>query len=413
MRSGKRQTHSRPPGPEVAERVRLGIDLHRHGRLDDAEQVYGAVLKTWPTQVDALHYLGVLLFQRGQAREGVDLIRRALAHAPDYADAHNNLGNILKELGRFAEAEQAYRQVLRLNARHAEAWNNLGVAVKAGGRRQEAVDAFRKALELDPIRSDFYQNLGNALSGRAEEAAEVYRQWLARDPENPIALHMLAACSAAPPPQRASDAYVSRTFDGFAQHFDQVLQRLQYRAPALVLAALEQALGGTGMAQDTVLDAGCGTGLCGPLLRPLARRLVGVDLSQGMLAKARARGVYDLLAAAELEAYLGSRSDAYDVIACADTLCYFGDLDPVLSAAHAALRPGGHLVFTVEHLREEDSAGYRLNPFGRYAHRRGYVEQTVARAGLGLLGCSEQILREEGGEPVAGLVVSTRRNAVG
>ena len=42
-----------------------------------------------------------------------------------------------------------------------------------------------------------------------------------------------------------------------------------------------------------ILDAGCGTGLCGPLLKPWARRLVGVDLSGGMLEKARALQLYD------------------------------------------------------------------------------------------------------------------------
>ena len=36
-----------------------------------------------------------------------------------------------------------------------------------------------------------------------------------------------------------------------------------------------------------ILDAGCGTGLCGPLLRPLAARLVGVDLSEKMVELAR------------------------------------------------------------------------------------------------------------------------------
>ena len=37
-----------------------------------------------------------------------------------------------------------------------------------------------------------------------------------------------------------------------------------------------------------MLDAGCGTGLCGPLLKPFAGRLDGVDLSPRMLAKAAA-----------------------------------------------------------------------------------------------------------------------------
>ena len=38
-----------------------------------------------------------------------------------------------------------------------------------------------------------------------------------------------------------------------------------------------------------MLDAGCGTVLCGPLVAPFARRLVGVDLSARMLDQAKAR----------------------------------------------------------------------------------------------------------------------------
>jgi predicted TPR repeat methyltransferase len=49
-----------------------------------------------------------------------------------------------------------------------------------------------------------------------------------------------------------------------------------------------------------VLDAGCGTGLCGAILAPFARRLVGVDLSEGMLAHAKAKNVYHELVKAEL-----------------------------------------------------------------------------------------------------------------
>ena len=98
-----------------------------------------------------------------------------------------------------------------------------------------------------------------------------------------------------------------------------------------------------------VLDAGCGTGLCGVLVAPFARRLVGVDLSEGMLAHAKEKNVYHALMKAELTEYLRDNSEAFDLIVSADTLVYFGDLEGVIAACAGALRPNGLLVFTLEH----------------------------------------------------------------
>lgn len=52
------------------------------------------------------------------------------------------------------------------------------------------------------------------------------------------------------------------------------------------------------------VDLGCGTGLMGPLLRPHTQQLAGVDLSAGMVQKARERGCYDELAVDELVQFL-------------------------------------------------------------------------------------------------------------
>ena len=54
------------------------------------------------------------------------------------------------------------------------------------------------------------------------------------------------------------------------------------------------------------VDLGCGTGLMGPLLRPHTGCLCGVDLSQGMVQKARERGCYDELDVGELVEYLSA-----------------------------------------------------------------------------------------------------------
>ena len=240
--------------------------------------------------------------------------------------------------------------------------------------------------------------------GDVDKAVGIFEEWLQEEPDDPIALHMLAACSGRDVPPRASDAFVEETFDSFAASFDSKLAQLLYRAPALVAQMLAESEVEASKSLD-VLDAGCGTGLCGPLIAPYARRLVGVDLSEPMLAQARARKVYDELVKRELTAYVGDSTAEFDVIVSADTLVYFGVLDEVVAAAANALRPGGRLIFTVEELVGAGSdAGYAISPSGRYRHTRQYLERVLADAKLR----SEIVpaeLRLEAGDPVPGLVV--------
>jgi predicted TPR repeat methyltransferase len=92
----------------------------------------------------------------------------------------------------------------------------------------------------------------------------------------------------------------------------------------------------------------------------------------------------------------------------ADTLCYFGPLGAAVAAAAGTLRPGGCLVFTVEHAKEEAAAGFRIETHGRYSHSRAYVER-VMRANAFEVEISEHQLRTEGGDPVYGLRVFGRK----
>ena len=375
------------------------------------------------------------------------MIRRAIATAPEFPDAYNNLGNVLLELGRYQEAEGAYRKVIELVPGHLDARTNLGVALKMLDRIDEAETVLREAIELDPEHVDAWHNLGNVLNRQErredaiiafrsaielrpfdarnygqlgalyrkmdepEQAAAVYRKWLENDPPNPVAAHLLAAIEGGDTPDRASNEFVQALFDPFAASFDIVLKGLQYQAPELVGDALAQCLGAPA-AQLSILDAGCGAALCGPLLRPYARRLVGVDLSPAMSRKSSARGVYDELMVAELTAYLGDCKAGYEVIAAADTWCYFGALEAITAAAAGALTPGGHLVFTVEDAETRASPrGFRLEPHGRYSHREDYVRAVLAAAGLTVDAITTATLRQEADKPVIGLVVLAKRPA--
>ena len=431
----------------LPEALRLAIAMHQQNYLDGARQLYERMLTLVPQHPDALHFLGLLLHQQGDTTRAIELIQQSLALAPAYAEAHNNLGNVLKEEERLEEALVCYRRAIELQPANPGAYNNLGVVLKSLGRLSEAEQAYRAALALAPNVADFYKNLGHVLGrlgrveeaieqywqavlldpdnaqakwllgtalsylGRMEEAARVFGEWLEQEPQNPVPRHLVAACSRQNIPARAPDDYVRQVFDDFADNFDAKLQRLQYRAPELVAGMLGHRLG-TPEATLDVLDAGCGTGLCGPLLRPYARHLAGVDLSAKMVDKARRRGVYDALEVAELTAHLAADEACWDAIVATDTFCYFGDLSPALRAAAGALRPGGHLVFTVERAEPAElEGGYRITPSGRYSHTEDYLRTVLAEAGLQLLRLESDLLRTENARPVAGWIALAERPA--
>ena len=421
------------------EAMSIALVLQQSEQWAAAGDVYSSILEAAPDHAGALHFSGVLAHQQGQSEQAVALIERSLEREPDRADWHSNLGIVLQDRLELDEAIAAYRRAIALDPDHANAQNNLGVVLRAKGEAVEAEAAYRTAIRIDPEHSDAYNNLGVLLNGQkraheaalcfskvitmrprdpearrllalahctlgeVDEAVRVFEEWLLEEPDNPIARHMLAACSGRDVPLRASDAFVECTFDSFAASFDSKLAKLSYRAPALVAEMLADT-GVEASRRLDVLDAGCGTGLCGPLIARYARRLVGVDLSARMIAQARARNVYDELVKRELTAYLRGSTGAFDVIVSADTLVYFGSLERVVAAAANALRPGGRLIFTVEELIGAGSdSEYFLSPNGRYRHSAPYVERVLARSDLQTEIVAAE-LRLEAGDPVPGLV---------
>ena len=65
--------------PDLVQAIEEALALHRQGRLDEAERIYGRVLKSMPDQFDALHLGAMLKLQRGRAAEAYRLISAALA----------------------------------------------------------------------------------------------------------------------------------------------------------------------------------------------------------------------------------------------------------------------------------------------------------------------------------------------
>lgn len=266
----------------------------------------------------------------------------------------------------------------------------------------------KQAAELAPGDADHWYRLGELahINGDRETARAAYETYLRSYPDDAEVHHILIALRNEPPPARASDACIDLIYRRFATFYESnMCEELEYQAPAHLAAALSPWLK-NGCDLEAV-DLGCGTGLFGQRLRPHCRRLSGVDLSPDMLEKAREKGVYDDLHQAELTHWLQERKgESFDLIACCDTLIYFGDLTDVIRLAVAALKPGGIMGFTLE---KSDRSPLELGDSGRFRHHRNHIREAAKAAGISDFRIVEKVLRKEYGENVAGLVTVLRK----
>lgn len=425
---------------------------HVDGDLAAAEALYRQALAIDPDHAPAAHYLGFLLQQSNRLPEAVQHLQHAIALDDRHDEWHFNLGIALARqqladdaIAAFSEAiarhagkyfywtnlgaafeskqdwlraEQCYHAASRIDAHCPDAYYLLSALCLKLARYPEARHFHHSAIVTSPAGSQSKILLGQAFYelGRYDEACAVFTSWLAAEPDNPVARHLLAAYTGKETPSKETPSqeapaqcaslYVEHTFDEFAHSFDHTLGRLHYCGPQLVQDYL--ASHHAPAAALSLLDLGCGTGLIGLAAKAYAGYLAGVDISQAMLDKAREKQCYEQLHKSDITAFLRAAVRQYDLITCMDTLNYLGQLDEVLALIYRRLRPGGTLLFSTEKL-SGSAAPYQLNTSGRYSHSRDYLTGALSRSGLHIGTRRDAIIRIESGAPIVGEFVSAQR----
>lgn len=414
----------------------LGNILKNQGKYKSAEKAYRQALKVMPGYAEAANNLGTLLRETGRENEALRYYRTAVKLEPGYALAHSNLGAMLQAQGLISDAIKSYQQALQLQPNNPEvvynlgsglleaghivqattvfqhlvilepkntkAWTSLGAAQVRSKQYQLAVESCMKAIAINPENWEAYFHLGTCYQGLEQkaEAERMYRKALELKPDLQSARYFLSVLGAETAPEKSPAEYVKDLFDGYAETFDnQLVGELEYRTPDYLHELVSNRLDGNPAKLD-VIDLGCGTGLCGPLFRDMASRLVGVDLSPKMVEKCRSRHVYDELIVDDLIPPLEAGKESYDLALAADVFVYIGDLHQVVSAVSAALRPGGLFVFSTE--QNEGPDDYSLLKSGRYAHNADYIVRLADAYGLKTTTIEPLVLRKEAGLDIKG-----------
>lgn len=400
----------------------LAIALQRAESPGEAAVCLERSVALSPHQPDAWILLGMARKKSGDCAGAEAAYRVAIQQSPRSAVAWQCLGEVQQEQRDYAAAIDSYATCAQCGEVTGVLLATLGCLYYLAGRIPEAYEAYHGAVQLDPdnphyrrvlrrvafardlMRGDSVDRalatyrqataaaggdadaeLGKLLTGtfgllsglgHLEAATRLGEKQLDLNPGSASMKYLLRAIAAEPGLECSPADYLVEHFDAFAESFDaQLVGVLGYDVPAKITSLLRQWVE-PGRRYD-VLDGGCGTGLCGPLLHGLARRLTGVDLSPKMLDRAARRGCYDDLIRQELTAFLDDSPGRFDLVVAADVVIYFGSLGRFFATAAKAIRPGGLLAFSTERWSAD---GYQLDKSGRFAHATQYVQSAAGSA---------------------------------
>ncbi|MBI1889319.1 MAG: tetratricopeptide repeat protein [Burkholderiales bacterium] len=420
----------------------LGVACSAAGRHAQAIDFLERAIESNPMRPEPPLMLGSILADAGQSERALPYLHRAIELKPDLAAAHNRLGVLLQALGRLDEAVAslksatqfapgfalffsnlglaytqmrnetlaiaAFEDALRIDPNFIGARSNLGILLKGLGRNDEALPHLEHVLAAHPHHTNARIAMGNLEreAGNFDRATEHFEYALRADPHNAelrFQVDSLKRVDVERPPVE----FVRNLFNDFAEEFDRrLVDALGYSAPQQLANAIRSVQ--PEKSDWRILDLGCGTGLLGVELKPVAASITGIDLAPNMLAKTAERNIYDTLHEAEIVAFMeNANPNAYDLVCSTDVFNYFGNLKPIFAAAGRLLPPGGLFAFSLE-ANQENGQAYRLNQTGRYAHSREGIESLSAEFGFSVGHFSECTLRQERKEPVAGYLFVLR-----
>ena len=332
---------------------------------------------------------------------------------PDNADAAARSGLILLDLRRYEEALAKFDLSEAISPNQIEVLCGRGDCLHNLGRAAEAAASYRRASELVPDRVSVWRLLGKVLEqlGDRDGAIAALRRARELDPSDPfgagVELMRLGAAELSEMPS----AFVRSLFDQYAPTFDTALvQSLGYRGPQVLFEAVRSACPAHRKPAHFkhAIDLGCGTGLAAVAFAEMVDQFTGIDLSPGMIEKARATGLYARLEVADmLEGLRKTPDSGVDLVLSADAMVYVADLFPVLKQASRVLASGGLVAFTLE---RHDGDGFIMGEGRRYAHGASYVRASIEAAGLVVLQFERHSARCEAGVPVPGLVIVAEKS---
>lgn len=347
------------------------------------------------------------LYRKHEYKKAIPLYKKILKYNAKHYAALCNLATSYFEDGDYKKSLPYFLQLKKTEPNNPWWHTYLSQVYQKQKSYRKALDSAWQAVKISNGESAHQVNLSYAfyeiasIKGNAfviDLVQKFYRQY----PQSGIAQQCYNAFFRAEKTVVCNREYIEKIFDIFATDFEQTLYRLQYDSPNIIANIL------TRICQDkrsslNVIDLGCGTGLCGRLIKKVLPQsmIFGVDISSHMLAQADAKKVYYQLAKNDIISYLKTSKIKFDIVVASDVFTYFGELNEMFNLVFSHLKNDGIFIFTVSK-NTYNHKSYFLTPASRFVHQISYIKKMLLKNGFYLQDVQEKILRKEGQKNIVG-----------
>lgn len=182
----------------------------RQGQVDKAFEHLRTAVELAPQEADNYLALGRLYGETKNLPAAQEMLSKALFYNPALTAAHIELGNVYLEMNRTDWALEEFTAALQNNDVLAVyAWFGLASAYHQQKQYEEAANAYRQVLARDPQNTAALQNLGNVLLdvGEIEQAISIYQQAIQISPNSGLYYNLAAAYLRQKQYEKARTAY--------------------------------------------------------------------------------------------------------------------------------------------------------------------------------------------------------------
>lgn len=382
----------------------LGLAQIKLNKIAEADQIFKLILEKSENHVGALFHLATNYMRQNKINEAKELLLKIEQNYPNHLETQTNLATCYLKLGALNEAKSHYLNALELSGNDAQILFNSAVILTEQGHLDVAIQYYQRIIQNYPNDFATHNNLGVAFLAKQHLgfALHHFQEALRIQPNNISIAHIVSVLAKDQHLLASPPDYIKSLFDAYADHYDpHLLKALDYQIPAIFFKIVNHAKKLIPQSLQ-ILDLGCGTGLASEPFKPFAERLIGVDLSEKMLAVAAEKKLYDQLFQDDLLHFLKTQKISFDLVIAADTLVYLGELNSLFACVKAVLKPSGLFIFNTE---ISGDAPFKMNQSGRFSHQQAYLQQLAEDYQFKIIRYEMDVTRLQNNEPVYGHIM--------